>query len=233
MEEAKESVAKEIVEAAGQDDSVLDDAATAKLIQEIKQGYREWEFEDVKYRSRFPVSQEDNDANWAYSKAFNRGLKEDLPTSSEMDKMLRSRGLWSDDDEKELQDWREEIERIEASVAKKELDDRSKPTVKLIERLMELRGSLMVKSGTYREYMNQTVEAKADEARLSLLVANCTETSDGKKVWDSPGDFMNDKRKGLVNTATYEYITFVSGMSENYLEDLTEVKFLRAGKDAE
>jgi Fe2+ transport system protein B len=211
--------------------SELDDEVTRNLFQEIKQGFRDWEFDGIKYRTRYPVSKEENDANWEFSKSFNRAMKEGLPTTSEMDKMLRERGLWSNADDEMIDSKREKIGQLEIILAKKDSKDSSKPTFKLASELSELRNEIVEKSGEYQRYMSQTVESKADEARTAYLVAVCTETVDGESVWESVDKFLTDKRAGLVNTATYHYITFTAGLAQDYIEQLTETKFIRAGRD--
>jgi hypothetical protein len=44
---------------------------------------------------------------------------------------------------------------------------------------------------------------------------------------------MGETNRELVNSASYEYMTFTNGLAENYLSELTEVKFIREGKDEE
>lgn len=229
-EKAKAEVKKKETEREDME-SVLDDAAARQLSQEIKQGFREWEFEDKVYRSRFPSSGEENEANWAYSRAFNKALKEGLPTQNEMLEILRERGLWNSEKEKELDDARKEIQKLESLLAKKDLKDTSKSTRKLVSKLLAKRAYVFALNAEYQEYMNQTVEAKADEARIAVLVSYCTETKDGERVWESVDDYLADRNGELVGAATYQFLTMVSGIAANYLENLTEVKFLRAGKD--
>ena len=209
---------------------VVDEVTASAVLSELKQGYREWEVGDDKFRTRFPDSKEVNDANWEYSRAFNRALMEDLPTQKQMDTLIRKREIWTNVDDDEMTQLREKVGSLEIILSKKNAKDTSKATHKLVEELTDLREKLIEKTGTYQEYMSQTVEAKADEAKTAYLIWACTEKSDGHRVWDSVSDFLADRNAGLVNSATYEYITFSSGLASNYLEDLTEVKFLRAGK---
>ena len=90
-------MAEEIIEETFEDEgavienegeSILDDPVAEELMANIKQGYREWEHDGKKYRTRFPVAKEENEARWVYAKTFNRALEEGLPTQKEMRKSL-------------------------------------------------------------------------------------------------------------------------------------------------
>jgi hypothetical protein len=213
--------------------SALDEITANVLYQEVKQGFREWEFDGAKYKTRFPVAKEENDGNWEYSRAFNRALKEGLPTSSEMDKIIRERGIWSEKDEDEISASREKIGSLEVILSKKDVKDHSKATVAIANELSNIRQSVISKTSEYQGFMSQTVESKADEAKTAYLVSTCTESADGSRVWNTVDEFLVDKRAGIVNTATYQYITFTAGLAQDYIEQLSETKYLRAGKDVD
>lgn len=209
--------------------SILDDDTAAKLLQEINQGYREWEYEGKTYRTRFPNAAEDAKARTTYAKSFNQNLQEGLLTTKQMMKLLTSRGIWDEDDEKTVSELRDKIAKLEALLAKKEPKDRSKATRKMVEELAAARVELFEKTSSYQDYMNQTVESLADESKTAFLISTCTVKDDGSPVWNSVDVFLNSTESGLVGTATFQFVTFVNGLAENYIEELTEVKFLRAG----
>lgn len=213
--------------------SVLDEDVASKLFEEIAQGYRSWEYGDAKYRTRFPNAAEDSEARIAYAKQFNKNLEEGLLTQKQMGKLLTSRGIWTDEDEVEVTKLREKISSVEAILAKKSIHDKSKTTRKLVEELAQARVDLFEKTSSFQDYMNQTVEQIAEERRTAYLISSCTTKEDGSHVWESVDKFMNETDSALVGTATYQYVTFTNGLAENYIEELTEVKFLRAGQEDE
>jgi hypothetical protein len=216
-----------------QEESALDEGVTSIVFQELKQGYREWEIGETKYRTRFATPKEEAESRWEYSKAFNRGLVENLPTEREMLAFLEKRGLWTAESEKELASLRQKIDTIEAILAKKSPKDTSKSTRKLAEELLGLRLDVFEKSNERTSYLSQSVESLAEEARTAYLIALCTVNEDGTPVWATAADFMGETNRELVNSASYEYMTFTNGLAENYLSELTEVKFIREGKDEE
>lgn len=232
--EAAGPAAEEVVEVPGavepHDDAEMEDPVARRLLEEVKSGVREWELKDgTKYRTRYPNSKEMSDANWEYSRAFNKALVADLPTNSQMEELLKKRGIWTDADDKEVDNLRERVGSLELILSKKSLKDKSKATVKMVEELSAARAELIRKTTSYQEYMSQTVEAKAEEARTSFLISLATSNLDDSPVWNTVDEFMTDRRAELVNTATYEYVTFSAGLPSDYVNEFTEVKFLLAG----
>jgi hypothetical protein len=214
-------------------ESVATDEVADILLDEATKGYREWELDDKKYRTRFPNAEEDSKAGWAYSRAFNEALKEGLPTRKEMEKILRKREIITDDDDKALDKKRDEIAKAEEMLAKKKVGDDSLHTRKLVSELMMNRAELMESINEVQSYMQNTVEYKGDEAKSAYLIASCTTDANGKRVWPTLNEFLTDTNQRLVNTATYEFTTFSMGVYENYFDILPEVQFLRAGKPDE
>lgn len=209
--------------------SLIDEPVASQIVQELTQGYREWEHGGKKYRTRFPTAEEDGDARIAYARSFNKSLEEGLLTQKQMENLLKNRGIWTEEDEKKVSSLREKIGHLETLLAKKSPKDKSKATTKLAEELAGHRLELLDITGGYQEYMNQTVETLADERRTAYYIASCTTNADGSRVWDTVEEFLRSQDGQFVSLATFHYVTFSNGLAENYLDDLTEVKFLMAG----
>jgi hypothetical protein len=220
---------KEVVEE--KDDGILTEDVATILFTEITQGYREWTLGDKKYRTRFATPKEDADARMEYATAFNSALAKNLPTQKQMLVMLKAKGIWTNEDEAELAAIREKMNQIELILSKKDPKDKSKTTRKMAEQLLQLRGDAIEKASQLNEFMGNTIESIADENKQAYYVSSCTENPDGSRVWATPEDFMNSRETNLVSSATYEYVTFINGLAENYVEMLPEVQFMRAGKD--
>lgn len=216
-----------------EDEGILSEDVAVVLFNELSQGYREWEVNGDKYRTRFPTPKEDASARMAYAAAFNEALDKDIPSQKQMMERLRVKGIWADEDDKEVSAIREKIGQLELILSKKDPHDKTKTTRKLAGELLEMRGKAIEKSSRLNEYMANTIEALAEEVKQAYYVSTCTENTDGTRVWPTPEDFMNSKDTGLVNSATYEYVTFTNGLAENYIEMLPEVQFLKSGKGEE
>lgn len=219
-------------EATQDEESILSEDVASVLFNEVSQGYRDWELKETKYRTRFPTPKEDASARIAYATAFNEALSKNLPTQKQMRKTLEEKGIWGDDEEREIVGIRDKIAQLETILSKKSPKDQSKTTRKLAGELLELRSKAIEASSQLTDFMANTIEALAEESKQAYYVSTCTELQDGTKVWETPEDFMNSRDSTLVNAATYQYITFTNGLAENYIEMLPEVQFMRAGVDA-
>lgn len=208
--------------------TIVTEEIVDKVVAEAESGCREWEFTDARYTTRVPDTKDTNESNWEYSKAFNKALMAGLPTQTQMEKMLAERGIWGEAETARVDELREKIGNIEAILGKKKPTDKSKSVRKLVTELAEARADLIALNGTFNEYMSQTVESKADEAKQAYLISACTFKND-ERVWKDMDSFLTDRDRELVATATYQYMTFSVGLASDYLEDLPEIKFLRAG----
>jgi hypothetical protein len=207
--------------------SLLDEGTAAVILSEIKEGKRIWDLNGTKYITRFPTGKDDAAARFEYAKVFNKALEAGIPSQEQMAAKLKAAGIWGDKDNEELSKLREATGALEVILSKKSPKDTSKQTKKLAGELIQKRGELIEKSSELTGLMNQTIEAIAEEARVAFLISACTENGDGTPVWPDHNAFMSDKNGELVNTATYEFTTFSNGLSENYIDMLPEVKFLK------
>jgi hypothetical protein len=212
-------------------EGILDEDIATILLNEITQGYRDWAMGEDTYRTRFPTPKEDADARLAYATAFNDAMERGIPTIKQLERRLKEHGIWRTEDEEELKVIRDKMTQIEIILSKKDPKDKSKTTRKLAEELLEMRSQALEKSSQLNEFLNNTIEALAEEVKQAYYVSTCTERRDGSKVWNTPEEYMNSRDASLVNAAAYEYITFTNGLAENYLEMLPEVKFMKRESD--
>lgn len=184
---------------------------------EIKTGRRV--FDTEKYgllQIRFPKVEENRLADWEYSKVFNQAVLDGIPTNKEMQRLIEERQLWTEQDEKKIQDLKEEISKQIVVLSK--MGEGTKNFEKTQAKIDELRAELFQLQHEKQKYFNNTAESKADEAKLSFLIHKCTEFAEtGKPVWATYADFKNEEDQETVNIVVYQFMTFINGLPADFL----------------
>lgn len=184
---------------------------------ELKTGRRV--FDTDKYgllQIRFPKVEENRLADWEYSKVFQQAVLDGLPTNKEMERLIKDRKLWAEEDDKELEKLQDDINKQIVVLGKM---DTEKNIAKAQEKIDELRGKIFAKRQERQRYFNNTAESKADESKMSFLIHKCTEVADtGKRVWGTYDDFKNEEEQSVVNQIVYQFLTFINGLPADLLQ---------------
>lgn len=189
----------------------------SELMTEVKTGRRVFETEQGLIQIRFPKVDENRLADWEYSKVFQQALKDGIPTNKQMQKQIEEYGMWTKEDDDKIAKLREEIEKQIVVMSK--MAEGSKNMEKAQEKVNELRDELIEVQTEKQRYFQNTAEAKADEAKMSFLIFKCTEDANtGKPFWSSYDAFKNEEDQGTVNTIAYQFITFINGLSSDFLQ---------------
>lgn len=195
-----------------------------KAEEEIKKGYREIEVKDFrgvdsKIRIYFPNIGQQTEISSYYSQVYNNLFKKNdgLLTRKQMEKMLKQKGIWTDEDEAYIKTLRDSLVDIEVSIMSelRKKDYRESYIKSGQEKYIEKRDELIRTITTREHFFSQTIESKAEEEANMLKLALCVKFADGTPVWNS-----------LEHLKT-------SGSDKAILEIITEAQYLWNGLSKE
>jgi hypothetical protein len=199
------------------------DQESTELMIEIKTGRRVFDTKKGLMQIRFPKVEENRLADWEYTKTLSQAMKDGIPTNKQMGKMIEEMGLWTKEEEAQVESLREEIQKQIVVLSK--MEDGSKNMVKAQVKIEELRNEIINLQQERQKLYQNTSEAKADEAKMSYLIFKCTEVADtGKRLWSTYDDYKDEEDQELVNIVAYQYITFVNGLPADFLQSPSTVK---------
>ncbi|HLI46449.1 MAG TPA: hypothetical protein VKU94_04580 [Geobacterales bacterium] len=182
-------------------------------------------FDSKKYgllQIRFPKVEENRLADWEYSKVFMQAVNDDIPTNKEIEAMIKRKNLWTEEDDKKIEELRAKIDAQLVLLSKMETEKNMAP---IEAKINEYRQEIFDLQQERQKYFNNTAEAKADEAKMSFLIHKCTEYADtGKPVWETYKDFKEEEDQATVNEIVYQFLTFINGLPADFLENPSDVK---------
>jgi hypothetical protein len=165
---------------------------------------------------RFPSTEEQRLADWEYSLALTKGLKEGLMTNKELEAILEERGVWGQKEKDRLIKIDEDINAELVYLSKLKSDKATEPVHVKINGLKQERMNLLAER---QKFMNVTTEAKAEESRISYLTYCCTENAETEeRIWKTYKDFMNEKNNEDMGVIVMQFLTFINGLSPNLFE---------------
>lgn len=189
-----------------------------ELMTEVKTGRRVFRTNKGLVQIRFPRVEENRLADWEYSKVFNEAILDKIPTNKEMTKIIETRGLWTQEDDDKINALSEEIQKQITVLSK--MTEGSKNAEKAQEKIAELRQQIFSLQQERQKYFLQTAEAKADEAKMSFLLYKCSELAEtGEPLWKKYDDFKNEEDQEVVNTIVYQFLTFINGLPQDFLQE--------------
>jgi len=176
---------------------------------------------------RFPSIEESRIADYKYTQALNKAMMRDgLPTTEEMEKFLRDRGIWTEEDDKKLEELQKEMDDQLIAISKVKSDKAAEPFRK---RMAELREEINQLRSKRNFYMNQTAENKADEERIGYLTWACSINAEtGERLWDTFEDFKNERNQRAVGQIAYQLLSLMAGIDDELLADLPQEEVAEA-----
>ena len=219
-----------------------------KAEQEIILGYKPITLdkfrgkENVEIHIYHPTIGEDSTIADAYAESYNRFLLD--PTSrlisrDKIVKLLESKKLWTQEDEKAIEDLKNRMRdlMLKLSQLKSKNLFNSATEARFRIQLADIRSQLTEIIAIKQRYLNQTIEGRAEEDSLKLKLVLCTRFTDGSRVWNSSDDLNkeNDDEKINVMKIIEEAILFWSGVSQEVLDNLPEriIDLFRGGDNLE
>lgn len=157
------------------------------------------------------------------------GGNKDLLFRQELDDYLRKMGVWSQEDDKEINRLQKQVAELIGKLKKGgiKLSEGRNIAIKISEKRQE-----MIRIRSKRQiFDDRTIESLADEARIDFLVFSAVvHKEDGQRYWDTLDDLKKDKysepyQKGL--SFVYEK---VFGYDNKFEQRLPENKWLKKYK---
>lgn len=195
-----------------------------EVFDEIIEGSRIFEAQGFGHvKIRFPTNAEKRRADIEYSKAFSELLDTGIKTNKEMEKILRDRGIWGDEEERLVSETELEINKNLLLLKKAKTKKRKE---ELRKTLSDLRQKLFDLQQQKQSFFQQTVESKAEEARFGYFLYCCTSNAEtNKPLWKTFEEFQEEENQAGVLDITYQFMTFVRGLPADFLEHLPEDAF--------
>lgn len=169
-----------------------------------------------------PTSEQIRQAEWHYSKVYNRALVEGVTTTSEMMDILTKRGLYGPDYEKKLQD-------LQVDIALKiaEMHGGAEDTKEdLAHEVKQLRDELYRWNQRLTGPLSNTCEQMAEDAKTEYLTSVVVRDEEGKHLWDTHDAFISEEKQGLALKARFEVLLWLQGLESDFLDKTPENKVL-------
>jgi hypothetical protein len=172
-----------------------------------------------------PTKRHDDVAKVVSNRVFSRGIRDkDSLLRKELNNFLRDRGLWDDEKETELKKLitsvNEKVEKLNAGGI--ELEEAKK----LALEIKTLRIEQLILLAETREFDQQTLEAKSENAYFDALVSSCTFNEDGTKTFSSYEDYLENSTEQYAVDAASKLSELLYGSRKDWEKDLPENKFL-------
>jgi hypothetical protein len=177
----------------------------------------------IKLTTRTPVNQELQDADFEYSKSFNKGIMNGILPQSRLMAAFVENGVWDKDKEAQVLELRNKVAKLEDDLAQAPEADK----VIVAKAVRFERDKLFTLRQEKNDLLSHSAEAKADESQRNHIVSRVTElAASGVRVWPTYRDFIEEKDGNLVFRAVYEYLTYANGLNSNFAAELPENKVL-------
>jgi len=179
-------------------------AETSKLLNNILWGRRYVSIEDSKNRKKILISKdlELQDKIWIefiYEQALAEGRENNLMPSSELAVFLETCGVWTKKDNKEIQNLKISLSRINETLG----EDISKREKKLSLKLKNtLTKELNKKEHIKSNHFTNSLETYAGTQRVNASIFSSLYRSPDKRYWPEWEDFLNEIDDKLIRNAT-------------------------------
>lgn len=171
-----------------------------------------------------PNTEDIKSADWMYSKTYTKSLVDGISTSSEMMDILTKRGIIGPEYEKRAQELTDVLnEAIEELNNATDTDDKYSKAM----RVAEARDDLFRWNQRFSGPMSHTCEQLADDARLECLTSAMIRDSQGKRVWNSYDEYVNDSDQELVSRSRIEVMLYLQGVSSDFMNETPEALAMR------
>lgn len=192
-----------------------------KALQEVIEGARYFEAPGLgRLKIRFPTNAEKRKADLEYAKTFSDLLDSGIKTNREMEKLLRERKIWTEEDDKAIEEKDREIQGHLLLLSKTKTKSKRE---EIRKKIAQLREELFALHQEKQAFLTNTVESKAEEARFAYLIHACTYNADtDERVWKTVEDFNNEENQEGVVQVIYQFMTFLRGLPADFLEYLPE-----------
>jgi hypothetical protein len=160
----------------------LEDALDFELlIARIIAGCLRFSVDGKRYLIRQPGRLRRYKAQQVYQEALSDGLSEELYSDQEIDSMLRSNGLWSDDKQKEIDTLNKDIEKLKVGLFKAFFKSKERDLIR--SALLAAKQQLASLYAQKNVYSAMGATGFAQVARTRYLVGSGLFDDKGKRIW--------------------------------------------------
>ena len=177
--------------------------------------------DDVTYFVSKPTSIDESNAKLTQSKVFSKAIQSGACLKQELDKVLKKRGVWDEEDNKEIEDISNKISENLEKLEEGGFDIMEARNLAI--ETNNLRMSVMQKLATLRQHNSLTAEGQADDAYFDSLVSSCCYKEDGTKVFKNYEDYLSKSHENYANKLASELRDLINSSldiiySINYME---------------
>ena len=188
--------------------------------------------ENVVLHIHRPTVNCDTFASDAYSKIFNKLLNDpDYKTNDEMEQVLISRGLWGRDHDDKIEAIENDMQAIAVDVCTIRDNKNAQRKVSELKKVWKgLQSKLQEINFKKQQYLGNTIESRAEEAKLKVKLSLCVKYPDGTQVWPTVNDLCNEEDTVAVSQIVNDAVLFWSGISAEIIQGLPDHIFDKIGE---
>lgn len=181
--------------------------------------------EKIKLAIKRPTQDLINEADLEYNVKISNCIKRGVMTRAEAESLMREKGIWTEEDEKQLRKMREEARNLEKKLALKGLS-KEKGT-KYSKQLREKRSQMLGLINKRNSYSQYTAESLAESTRDQYLTYACTVYADTEEnYFESFEDFCNRVNEPAAILAYQQAIYFFNNIDENIEMSRAENRYM-------
>lgn len=188
---------------------------------QISSGKKIVKINDKDILIEMPREKEKMLAKRKYTDIFYELLEEGTyKTDEEMKEILRKRKIWTDKDQRELDDLSSEwAEALNDYIIAQTPEEASKAA----KRHGEIRKEMLELEEKYASFMRHTIESVAGDVMNAHLVVMCTKYLDtDEPIWNTYEEYLTEDNLAFQQRVLYEFLTFYRGIPQVFLEPLPE-----------
>ena len=213
--------------------AVINKQAESLLQAEISRGYREFSVKGIDGKPRkgmiwFPTVGDDEEANLAYSQAYNALIMSDnMVTEDQLRVAYEKRGMWGKEQDDKFDSLNDDVDAIREEIAA--LANKKRKTQKVKEGIVELYGKQMAIAkeidelrAKHTQLFSTSIESRSMEIALRAKLTCCVKDKEGNRIWTDLDALGEERDKAFVLAIINKAVTFWSGVPDDFLEGLPE-----------
>jgi hypothetical protein len=186
-----------------------------RLEQEIKNGYRVFNFRDKEYRLYLTRVKEDDMLSRFKSQLVSKLLEDtSIYMKDQLIRRLVDRGVWDDTKEKEETSLRERLGKVMADIMIERAKEKEDET--LLRELLTERLAVELKLSTLTEAKNNVVSSSLEnllsDSMHKYKMCLCVKDDQDNPIWNSIEELDNDCNKLFVNNISEACLFFWAGL---------------------
>lgn len=171
------------------------------VIARVIAGCLRFSFEERWYLVRQPTRLRRYKAQQVFQEASGEGAEEGLLSDAEIDQMMRSQGLWSEDDDKAVKTLQKDVEELKVGLFKAFFKSREREATRI--GLHAAKSELARLLNRKNSYSHMGFTGYAQVARTRYLVGSGLRDDRGRRVWK--GDDFYREESSLLDASVEAY----------------------------